>query len=52
MQDFAGSVIIGVAGSLYSVLEAAGSGDQSKWLTRHVVVPLFHSAAPHFGAIS
>lgn len=48
MQDFAGSVIVGIGGVINMMLAAVGSGGLAGSLSENVYTPLLGSIAPDF----
>jgi len=48
MQDFAGSVIVGIGGVINMMLAAVGSGGLAGSLSENVYLPLLGSIAPDF----
>ena len=48
MQDFAGSVIVGIGGVINMMLAAVGSGGLAGSLSEDVYLPLLGSIAPDF----
>ena len=48
MQDFAGSVIVGIGGVINMMLTAVGSGGLAGSLSENVYLPLLGSIAPDF----